>query len=336
MMRSAVALATLRRETDRELGLTAAAGVRERIGELEATLATATRKRKNNKTKPAMSGAEIARLSSEHARLAERWSRCVQAQAELRTAEELCLDALARDVDAVDLIDGAIRQRQQFRRELFWLLTALRPPGPGATLLAHSPDARAAVTAWVRFVLDAAEQHGCRGTLHIWNDHQPGWKPPWGPPRDLAWVTELFPSRPVAAALVRIAGPGADLLFGLEAGLHRFHGLAGEPAHVWVDALEPRTEFKDPEWIALPGPPTPRAARGEPMREVVVSGDGRTRVEGEDVDVPWAELPARLEEAAVVRLLAALAADRLETLWQWDRPLATLEAEAAAAEETRS
>jgi hypothetical protein len=135
---------------------------------------------------------------------------------------------------------------------------------------------------------------------------------------------------------VRIAGTGADLLFGLEAGLHRFHGLAGEPAHVWVDALEPRVDFTDPEWIALPGPPTPRSARGEPMREVVVVGEDRTRVEGDEGDVPWKELPARLAEAAVVRLLAALAADRLETLWQWDRPLAALEAEAAADEEVDS
>ena len=330
MVRSAVALGGLRRDTDRELGLTAAAAVRERIGELEATLATATRKKKG---KSALPGVEIARLSSEHARLLERWNRCAQAQVELRTAEELCLDALARDVDAVDLIEGAIRQRLQFRRDLFWLLTAMRPPGPGATLLVHTPDARGAVAAWVRLALEAAAHHGWRGSLHLWNDPQPGWKPPWGPPRDLAWIDEHLPSRPAAAALVRIAGTGADLLFGLEAGLHRFHGLAGEPAHVWVDALEPRSDFTDPQWIALPGPPTPRSARGEPMREVVVAGEDRTRVEGDEVDVPWKELPARLAEAAVVRLLAALAADRLETLWQWDRPLAALEAEAAADEE---
>jgi hypothetical protein len=325
MVRSAVALGGLRRDTDREMSVPAAAAVRERIGELEATLATATRKKKG---KAAMPGAEIARLSSEHARLSERWGRCAQAQVELRTAEELCLDALARDVDAVDLIDGAIRQRFQFRRDLFWLLAAMRPPGPGATLLVHSPDARAAVAAWVRLALEAAEHHGWRATLHLWNDHQPGWKPPWGPPRDLAWVDEHVSSRPVVAALVRVAGIGADTLFGLEAGLHRFHGLAGEPSHVWVDALEPRTEFNDAEWIALPGPPTPRAARGEPIREVVVAGEDRTRVEGEEVDVPWKELPARLAECAVVRVLAALAGDRFETLWQWDRPLAELEAEA--------
>ncbi|HEX3474400.1 MAG TPA: hypothetical protein VHT91_05125, partial [Kofleriaceae bacterium] len=159
------------------------------------------------------------------------------------------------------------------RRALFWLVTALRPVEPGATLRVHTPDARAAVTAWCRLVLAAAAARGWRGALHIWGEQAPGWHHAWGPPHDLAWVAEQLATRPVAAALVRVTGPGADLLLGLEAGLHRFHGLAGEPCHVWVDALEPRATFSDPEWHALPAPPVPRAARGVPMRDAVVGGD---------------------------------------------------------------
>ncbi len=39
--------------------------------------------------------------------------------------------------------------------------------------------------------------------------------------------------------------------------------------------------------------------------------------------MPWKELPARLAEAAAARLIAALRADQLETLWRWSRPIST-------------
>jgi hypothetical protein len=66
------------------------------------------------------------------------------------------------------------------------------------------------------------------------------------------------------------------------------------------------------------------------MRDAVVGGD-RTLVLGQDVELAWDELPARLEEAALVRVLGA--ADARETdpgagpgpsIWAWDHPLATL------------
>jgi hypothetical protein len=57
------------------------------------------------------------------------------------------------------------------------------------------------------------------------------------------------------------------------------------------------------------------------MREVVVAGTDRTLASGEEIDLPWKELPARLAEAAVTRLIAALGEDRLETLWCWPSPL---------------
>jgi len=321
MVRSALALASLRREADRELALPEATAVRDKIAELEATLATAAGTRRGPQ-KPALPGHEIARLATEHARLRDRWAACAAGQAELRAAEELGLEALARDVDAVDLIDAAIAQRQKFRRDLFWLVTAQRVVRPGATLLVHSPDARAGVVAWTRLVLAAAAHRHWRGSVQLWGEQAPGWHHPWGPPHDLAWAQGSFAARAQPAALVRIAGPGADVLFGLEAGLHRLHGLAGEPCHVWVDALEPRTEFGGAEWAALPGPPVPRPPRGAPMRDAVVDGD-RTLVAGDDLELPWAELAGRLEEAALVRVLAPRARGDGE-LWAWDHPLAAL------------
>jgi ATP-dependent Clp protease ATP-binding subunit ClpC len=340
LVRSALALGGLRRDTDRELALPAATGVRDKVGEIEATLATVAAKKSNTQSdNTTLPGQEIARLSQEHARLSARWVACDAARGELRTAEELCLEALAKDIDAVDLIDGAIAAREKFRRDLFWLLVAMRPTGKGATLLVHTPDARPAVAQWTRMILESAKHHSWLASVHLWNEQAPGWKPSrapgggWGPPHDLEWFDDNIKQRTPVAALVRIVGPGADLLYGLEGGLHRFHGVAGEAAHVHVDLLEPRAEFTDDEWLALPGPPSPRAARGTPMREADIHAE-RLVTDGEDVEIAWGKLGPRLEEAAVTRILKAITAkpDALDSMWTWERPLAALERVAAQQE----
>ena len=327
MVKSALALAELRRETDRELAKPAATAVRDKLAEIEGTLATATRIQPGQGNRTALPGHELARLSAEHARLSALWSAAVGGQAELRTAEELCLDALARDVDAVELIDNAVLTRDKFRRDLFWLMCGLRPQRPGITLLAHSPDAGQATAAWVRLVLDAAAAHGWRGHVHIWNDQALGWKHAWGPPRDRSWAHGSGTVAP--AALVRVAGPGAETLLGLEAGLHKFVGLAGEPCHVCVELLEFKTEFTDFEWDALPNPPIPKPARGQPMREITVGAD-RVAVYGDEIVPPWRELASRLAEAACARLLVGIehqghkcGYDR-DAFWQYTSPLAAL------------
>jgi ATP-dependent Clp protease ATP-binding subunit ClpC len=329
MVRSALALGELRRETDRELAMTAARAVRDKIGELESTLATAARKKDG---KAGLPGKELARLSTEHARLSALWTACTSAQGELRTAEELCLEALARDIDAVDLIDGAIAQRHKFRRDLFWLLVGLKPQRSGVTLLVHTPDARPALFAWAKMAMEAAAQHGWRGSVHLWGEQSQGWKHPWGPPHDRAWVDTRITAAGPQAILFRAAGTNADLLFGLEAGLHRFIGLAGEPCHVWVDAIEPQAEFSDAEWQVLPGPPTPKPARGKPMREVTIPSD-RVVVRGDECEPAWTELGKRLDEAACVRLVSALQHaghnceyDESDELWAWANPTAQLKA----------
>jgi len=334
MVRSALALGELRRDTDRELALGAAVAVRDKIAELEGTIATAARRKSGPDGKTALPGVEIARLSTEHARLLALWLAATGTQNELRTAEELCLEALAKDIDAIDLIDGAIQQRYKFRRDLFWLLVGLRPQRPGITMLVHTPDARAAVAAWVKTVLGAAAHHGWRASVHLWGASEPatpGWKHPWGPPHDRAWADDKLSAIAPPAALVRVIGTGSDLLFGLEQGLHRFVGLAGEPCHVWVDLLEPKAEFSDFEWSVLPGPPSPRAARGQAVREVTVGSD-RVAVDGDEQEVPWSELAPRLAEAAVARLLTGIEHQGhncqydVDKLWRYDNPLAAINA----------
>ncbi len=324
MVRSALALGDLRRDTDRELNLNAAQAVHNRIGEIEGTLATAARKRDG---KAALPGRELARLSTDHARLLELWNAAAAAQTELRTAEELCLEALARDVDAIDLIDAAVLQRHKFRRDLFWLLTALRPQRPGITLMAHSPDAKPAVTAWTQLVMAAAAEHGWGASVHLFGEQQSGWKHgPWGPPHDRAWADKSLASAGASCVLVRISGAGAESLFGCEEGLHRFVGLAGDPCHTWVDLIEPRVELDDDEWPRLPTPPSPRPPRGRPLREITISA-GRVAVKGDEIEPTYHELPRRLAEAAVTRLITAhqhlghgCNDDELDKLWTY--PLA--------------
>ena len=319
MVRSALALGGLRRETDRELALPSVRAVADKLAELEATLAQAARK-KDGKTM--LPGKEIARLSADHARLSARLLACTAAQADLRTAEELCLEALARDIDAVDLIDGAIAARHKFRRDLLWLVTVLRPVRPGITLYVHTPDARRAVVEWVTMALAAASARGWRGAVHLWGDTGPGQPPStWGPARDRAWAAEHLASRTPASAIVRITGVGADILFGLEAGLHRFLGLAGEPCHVWVEPLEPKGELTDAEWPHIPGPQPPVAARSGAAMRTVQWGSDALLVGTELVEVAWGELPVRLEEAAVVRVLAAAGKPVADTLWGYKSPL---------------
>jgi len=315
MVRSALALGELRRDTDRELALPKAQAVHHKISELEGTIATAARK-KDGKT--ALPGAEISRLTREHARLTGLWVTAASAQGELRTAEELCLEALAKDIDAVELIDAAIAQRHKFRRDVFWVLVALRPQRPGITLLVHSPDARAAVIAWTKLVLAAAAHLGMRGSVHIFGEQAPNWNHAWGPPHDRVWAESSMANSSVTSALVRIAGAGAELLFGLEAGLQRFVGLAGAPCHVWVELLEPKSEFTDREWAALPAPPSPRAARGDVFREVTMSSD-RVAVDGDEIEPPWTGLAPRLAEAACQRLITAYAHEGHECEYDVDK-----------------
>jgi hypothetical protein len=184
----------------------------------------------------------------------------------------------------------------------------------------HTPDARRAVVEWTTMVLAAAAERGWRGAVHLWGDTGANWPHAWGPPRDRAWASEHLAARAPASAIVRVTGAGADILFGLEAGLHRFIGLAGEPCHVHVDLLEPKGELTDVEWPHIPGPQPPVGARGPAMRTVHWVGDTML-VGSEEIELTWKELPARLEEAAVVRVLASAGTPEADTLWAYTSPI---------------
>ncbi|HUS29822.1 MAG TPA: hypothetical protein VMZ53_15060, partial [Kofleriaceae bacterium] len=163
-------------------------------------------------------------------------------------------------------------------------------------------------------------------------EQQAGWKHNWGPPHDRAWVEKSLAGCGHHTILLRVAGSNSDLLFGLEAGMHRFIGLAGEPCHVTVELVEPQAEFTDAEWGVLGIPGAPPTARGKPMREVTIPND-RVVIVGDECEAPWSELGQRLPEAAAVRYISALqhtghhcAYDESEKLWVYENPTAALKA----------
>ena len=117
---------------------------------------------------------------------------------------------------------------------------------------------------------------------------------------------------------------------------HRFFGLAKvDPCHAVVDALAPRIELSEQDWLhpLLTASPPTLAPRGPVDREHPARADhvlvvGKTRT----VPVPLGEYGARLEEVAIDDLLARLerAPDADPTaLWGW----AMTAADRAAAED---
>ena len=173
--------------------------------------------------------------------------------------------------------------------------------------------------------LAAAAAHGWRASGAHLRRGAIGWHRAAGgvgPGRDRAWAAEHLAGRTPASAIVRITGAGSDILFGLEAGLHRFIGLAGEPCHVWVQLLEPRAELTDAEWAAHPGPAA-AGRRARPPRCARCSWAGDTIVVGDDeVEIPWREL-ARGWKRPRSRACSPRAGKprRPSTLWAYKSPI---------------
>jgi hypothetical protein len=110
--------------------------------------------------------------------------------------------------------------------------------------------------------------------------------------------------------LVRVRGPGAALVLGLEAGAHRFIGIAKEsPCHLVVRCLAFTVDFDDAAWLKLGALAAPAVApRGKVDREYP---DADTLiVRGATLAMTWRERWARLEEIGLAVLAAELAAGR--------------------------
>jgi hypothetical protein len=222
----------------------------------------------------------------------------------------------------------------QFRRRLFWLLSALAPRRDGVTLAAHGVDSPHGLERWAHMVLASAVARGHVATAHYRHGKGADWPEgrPWGAPRAGADVAKDLAERPgqIRSILIRIAGKGSGLLYGREAGNHRFAGIAAvDPCHVIVQRVAARAGLLDIEWTsAAVASPWPTAVpKGEMERDHPRDGDGVT-VRGTWVDVPWAEHGARLEEVALADLQALFAADPsvdLAALWQGELDKAAVE-----------
>jgi hypothetical protein len=201
---------------------------------------------------------------------------------------------------------------------MFWLLVARVEKRDQIAIVAHGPDHPAGLARWIRCALDVCERHAWSVAAHL-RPAEGGGEPwrtgaSWGPPKTIAQIRDVLELRPdhVRSILLRVRGQGSALLFGLERGLHRFHGLAKiDPCHATVEPVASWIEFTDAVWASPllasnrpTSPPKVTPVRTHPVRGELVLVDG-----AREVDVPATEYAARLEEIAVETILHRLAAD---------------------------
>jgi hypothetical protein len=200
-------------------------------------------------------------------------------------------------------------------------------------LVAHGPDHAAGLVAWTRAILDACEQRGWQVTAHL-RPSEGGGDPikpgaSWGGTRTPAQIRDRFEARADGAAgtatpsgsmtrgdtrsiLLRVRGDGCALLLGLEAGLHRFHGIARvDPCHVTVEAVASFIDFSDVVWasplLQANRPTSP--PKQTPARTHTPRGDSTMIDDVREVEIPFAQYAARLEEIAVEQILHDLSRD---------------------------
>ena len=133
----------------------------------------------------------------------------------------------------------------------------------------------------------------------------------WGPARGRGWLAgQAGPDGGLRTVLLRVRGPGAALVLGLEVGAHRFVDIAKvSPCHLVIRCLAFTTEFDDAAWLKLGALAAPAAApRGKVEREYP---DADTVViRGAATPIAWAERWQRAEEVALIVLAAELDAGR--------------------------
>jgi len=326
VVQGALGVSELRREADRALAGERARAVRDQVMWLrgQLALAEAPRRGKRKVEKAPLSSAERQLMQTELARLGAAWDTTEALRNELRAAEELALAALAGAGAVDDVVAMAAPLIFQLRRRLFWLLSALAPRRDGVTLAAHGVDSPHGLERWARMVLTSATERGYAAIAHLRHGKAPDWPEgrPWGAPRPGTDVARELAERPgqVRSILIRIAGKGSGLLYGREAGNHRFAGLgAVDPCHVVVERAVARAQLLDIEWssVAVASPWPTSVPKGVMDRDHPADADS-VSVRGVWVEVPWAEHGARFEEVALVDLQGRFAADpgvELASLW---------------------
>jgi hypothetical protein len=308
-----------------------AVSVRDQIAWLTSQLATAVAppgaKRDKRKEKQALSAQQIQAMHVEMARLTTAWNDADALRNELRAAEELVLHALAAGEDADEIAATSAGTRRAFRRAYFWLAVARLERRDQIALVAHGPDHAAGLVAWTRAILDACTQRAWHVEAHLRTTEQGGapYRPgaSWGPPRGADALRDRLEQAPdqTRSVLLRVRGDGCALLLGLEAGLHRFAGLAKvDPCHVTVEAAASFVDFSDEVWaspfLAANRPTSP--PKITPVRTHPPRADHVMVMSELPVDVPFSQYAERLEEIALTTIEHRLAVDDdLADLWKF-------------------
>ncbi len=264
--------------------------------------------------KQALSSEQLQAMQTELAKLTTAWDAAAAPRDELRAAEELAMVALAAGEEADELVASADELERTFRRRYFWLLTARLPRRDAVTLAAHGVDHHAGVQRWALGLCADAERRGWRVAIHLRSSAggRGDWPPErsWGPPRTSGELRELVgKGQAVRSLLVRVDGPGAGALYGLEGGTHRFHRVASvDPCHLVVERIALQTTFTDAQWLspALASAWPTQPPRGAAHREHEDERGVWVRGKKEKVAVPWPEYFARLEEIALADALGRL------------------------------
>jgi len=322
-LRGVFAVADMRRQADQLMAMDEALRVREECSFIRSQLATAGERGK--KKRP---GADIGQLHARLHRLNEAWERADRGRNDLRAAEDLVLSALLGSEEARTWVDEARDILGSFRTAFFYLLSAHRDRRDAVTLMAMAPDGGDPMSVWLGPLLEECSRRRWRVSCHVRdNEHrQAGWPSDrvWGPPRDTDWALNHVVSQPGShkAVLLRVRGPDAAVLLGLEAGLHRFTGYSADkkPHHLIVSLLRLADELTDEQWRWQPEWP------GRPARATVAvreraQGDDVIRVEKERlVELDHEHYWRSYEEVGLEHLLLHIERDTLHALYRETLP----------------
>lgn len=221
-----------------------------------------------------------------------------------------------------DWVEEGEQTYRQFRRELFYLLMAQREVRDEITLALYDINGAGVYEQWLMPLLGELERRKWTLQAHV---KERGYDWPqergWGPPHDATWLeTEFLRAGTKRELLLRVTGPYAGCVLGVEAGVHRFVGYypKSDPAHLVIVRMAMRTELSNKEWldpelIARPPTPTSKSAvarEREAGRDLVRVVERERTVKLADADY-WRDI----EQVAVEHLLWFFEADRDEELF---------------------
>ena len=332
----ALAVAHARRMADVWMRRDLATEVATQVGWLKAQLARGEEQRgPRKKKKAALSSEQLQQMAVELARLDGAWTAASAARDELHAAEELAITAALSGDDVEPAVAMIEPLERAFTRAMFWLAVARREQRDTVTLALSAPEHARALGRWVEALLAEAPARGWTVTAHstVARDPTPSWPITrvWGPARNADWLAgQVSSDSGMRNVLLRVRGPGAALLLGLEEGAHRFHGIAKEsPCHLVIRLIALAIEFTEEEWLQIATLSTPAVAPRGPVCREYPDAKGMI-VHGTHLAVPWPEMMGRLEEVGLATIAAALDIGRTpDELY----PVALVEAAPAADEE---